>query len=128
MSSDTKNQTTLIPDCAPAQQPKTYPQLARGLIDNGYTVLPIKKESKVPAMSGWMKPDYKPPLTDFNNCGTAIKTGCGQYPVIAVDIDTMDKKLAKEIQEMVFEIAGPTIYRIGQYPKMVMIYRLEAAV
>jgi len=115
MDNDTTNQT---------QQPKTYPQLAQSLIDNGYIVLPIKKESKTPAIRGWMNPDYKPPVTDFNNCGTAIKTGCGPYPVIGIDIDIMDEKLAKGIQETVSEIAGATIYRIGQYPKLIMLYRL----
>jgi len=127
MNSDTKNQNPPTLDCSTAQQLKTYPQLAQTLIDNGYTVMPIKKESKVPAIAGWTKPCYKPPLTGFNNCGIAIKTGVGENPIIAIDIDTMDEKIAKEVLDKIFEIAGTTIYRIGQYPKMIIVYRLAAA-
>ncbi|MCL2443322.1 MAG: hypothetical protein FWD13_07635 [Treponema sp.] len=118
MNSDTANQT---------EQPKTYPEIAQVLIDNAYTVLPIKKEDKAPAIKGWMKPEYKPPLVGFHNCGIAIKTGIGEYPVIAVDIDTTDENFAKEIQDKISEIVGSTIYRIGQYPKMIMLYRLVTA-
>jgi len=126
MSIDTKNQTEPTIDCGTAQQ-KLYPQLARTLTDNGYTVLPIKKENKAPAIRGWMKPDYKPPLVGFESCGIAIKTGCGEYPVITIDIDVTDENLAKEIHEMISEMLGPTIYRIGEYPKRILLYRLETA-
>jgi hypothetical protein len=123
MNSDTKNQIPSARESSSEERLKTYPQLAQVLIENGYTVLPIKRESKIPAIKGWMHPCYKPPVTGFEECGTAIKTGCGKHPVICVDIDITDENLAKEIREMVSEIAGPTIYRIGQYPKSIMLYR-----
>jgi len=75
----------------------------------------IKRVCKIPAMKGWMNPDYKPPLTDFKNCGIAIKTGVsGKYQVIAIDIDTKDENLANETREMIFKIAGPgQLFNLG---------------
>ena len=124
MSIDTEPQIQTTCELSTEEQLKTYPQLAQTLIDNGYTILPIKRESKIPAIRGWMHPYYRPPVTGFEGCSTAIKTGSGKYPVIAIDIDVTDEKLGKEIQNIVSEIAGPTIYRIGQYPKTIMLYRL----
>lgn len=54
------------------------------------------------------------------SCG--LRTGDG---LVAVDIDTLDKVAAKRIYEAALRILGPANPRVGNFPKLLMLYEIS---
>lgn len=50
---------------------------------------------------------------------TGVKTGAG---LIAVDIDTLDRRAAQTLYELAAQLLGPAHVRFGQKPKCLMLY------
>jgi len=91
----------------------------------GYTILPIKSRGKAPAATGWNKPGYTPPLTGFEDNGIGIRCCCGDYPIIAIDIDVTDSGIAKKMRGYVDGLTGGVRapYRVGNAPKFIIVCR-----
>lgn len=94
------------------------------LIKNGYLVVPIKPGEKRPAIKDWEHSRLTiNDCTAFGNCGAGILCGQGDYPIAAFDIDTNNVALAKEFSEWCFDNLGPACERIGNAPKLLLVYR-----
>jgi hypothetical protein len=97
------------------------------IANNGYEVIPIRPGEKRPYGEKWQKYD-----------GTAegvedwIKAGKGSFGIgiktrhaPAVDVDVRDAKMVERIREIVSEIAGDTLQRVGFPPKTLLAFRTE---
>ena len=97
------------------------------IANNGYAVIPIIPGEKRPYGLKWQTYD-----------GTAegvedwLKSGKGSYGVgiktkdcPAVDIDVLDPKVVEKLQQMVTDITGPTLRRVGLAPKTLLIYQSD---
>lgn len=65
---------------------------AKLLVANGYHIVPISSGQKGPRVREWQKREFTP---DVVTAGVGVKTGVGDSPVCAVDIDVLDPKLAR---------------------------------
>ncbi len=96
--------------------------IAAPIARNGYRPLPIRPRSKIPAIEDWPNYTFAPKdLERFPNAGVGILCG----PVIGVDIDVRDEKLAAEIERLVVKMLGVAPRRIGQPPKVLRLFRVE---
>ncbi|HLG89866.1 MAG TPA: bifunctional DNA primase/polymerase [Alphaproteobacteria bacterium] len=103
--------------------------LGRRLLQNGYSVVPILQGEKSPSITGWSG-DFDEEL--WFCCGywdryTGIRTGFKN--VVALDIDTLDEKVAEAVEKAAVEIFGPTpLVRIGRWPKRILVYRSDGTI
>lgn len=104
----------------------TYGKHKHTLIANGYIPLPIEPGKKYPLLRKWADDGFVPP-NGFLNHGVGIVCGKGEYPIAGIDCDVMDAEISGKVQEYVLEKYGETIYRIGQPPKCMLVYRAEKA-
>lgn len=97
------------------------------LVASGYPVIPIEPGKKHPNMSGWSElsatvADVEKWLSNgFANGGVGILS----KNLPAIDIDVRDESEATRLREKAFEIFGPTVERIGEAPKTLLVYRTE---
>jgi hypothetical protein len=75
--------------------------------------------SKVIRIKNWPNKEFSPDQFTQTN-GVGIKTGNG---LVAIDIDVYDPKIAAEITQAAFQELGPTFARVGQAPKIALLYR-----
>jgi hypothetical protein len=122
---------------------------------NGWSVIPETRESgkdRKPALLEWQsvgadrKPrknshqvrpsqqrDGLPPLWEATliaerslGYNVALIPGPSSSHVRAIDIDCLDTKLSEQLRDLAFEVFGQTPFvRIGQFPKRLLIYRVE---
>ncbi len=119
-------------------QPSNMAEHGARLVDNGYAVIPIMPDSKVPGR--FTQGEWKPypdwtrhcdrATTDVEldiwrhwpDCGVGIACGA----VVALDIDTLDGELAIALTDLAATMLGDTpCIRIGQAPKRMLVYRAE---
>jgi hypothetical protein len=108
----------------------TYSKDRQRLIDRGYIPLPIAVGRKGPAKDckGWTADDYTPPTSGrYNQCGTGILCGRGENPVAGIDCDIYDEDIAQKMTDYILETCGETVYRIGKFPKVMIVYQAEKA-
>lgn len=96
------------------------------LVSAGYIPLPIKPNSKRPAIRDWTSDGYRP-VKGFGNCGVGIRCGVGEHPIVAVDIDILDSAIATQVYESLVDRYGVTVCRIGNAPKRMLLYRADKA-
>lgn len=105
-----------------------FQQQGRALLTNGYLIVPIKPGAKRPAMSDWQHARLgAADLADFKHCGVGVLCGQGAHPIAAIDIDTLNPKLAERFVEWCCENLGATCERVGLAPKILLTYRAENA-
>ena len=99
--------------------------LRKTLLKNGYTPLPLA--SKGVFIKGWSRADVDSAwLLRWKRHAKYPNTGIRCDNVIAFDIDVMDEALADECEAIVEDECGPTeLCRIGQWPKRLLLYRLD---
>ena len=102
----------------------TYGKYKDTLIKNGYSPLPIIPNKKAPAVPHWTSDDYAPPPS-YNNYGVGIRCGVGAYPIVAIDCDITNIEIAKKMSQYILQLCGETVYRVGNAPKTVFLYRAE---
>lgn len=84
------------------------PGVRRGDIWTGFNFVAMEsQESDLDTWNSW-------------GASTGIKTGHG---LIAVDIDTLDRKAAQKLYELAAQTLGPAHVRFGQKPKCLLLYR-----
>lgn len=92
---------------------------------NGYNVYPVRPRTK-----GIYEDDWQTSVADANKvaqwieerpkAGISILTGT----VIAIDVDVYDKSAADAVINLAFSQLGDTIYRVGERPKALLVYRV----
>ena len=99
----------------------TYGAYGKQITDNGYTITPIVKGKKSPAIKDWSMRPEPPPFEDYSSCGVGIRCGLRERPVYAIDVDVMDTDAVNLIHT--FIPSAP--YRIGQPPKRLYLFRSD---
>jgi hypothetical protein len=96
-------------------------------IENNFNIIPIKYASKQPSIPKWV--DFKTRnqhLLSWTKNGKA-NDGIGILTAHnpCVDLDILDEDIAANMMEWVTEAFGKTIIKVGQKPKMGLIYRTD---
>lgn len=100
----------------------TFEDVAPRLATNGYAPLPIQLREKRPLPREWQNYIFRPSdARAFMLAGTGILTA--KNP--AADIDIRDEALARELEKLAIETLGPAPRRIGQPPKVLLVYRTD---
>ena len=94
-------------------------EIAKQLILNGFSPCPLEPRSKAIKVKDWTNKEFSPDQFTQTN-GVGIKTGNG---LVAIDIDVYDPKISAEITQAAFQELGPTLARVGQAPKIALLYR-----
>lgn len=101
-------------------------QAGEKVIYNDYQVTPLK--GKIPILREWQnKPITKPMVAQYKSCGLGILTGKikkNSSSVIAIDIDSYNKVISKELIKWCDKNIGLFPYRIGQFPKVLLLFRV----
>lgn len=94
------------------------------LLNNGYHIVPINHGTKGPRIKNWQNTDFG--AADIK-AGVGVKTGIGQSPICAIDIDVLDADLAAKFSSYCQDKYGATVERVGQAPKTMLIYKAADA-
>jgi Bifunctional DNA primase/polymerase, N-terminal len=103
-----------------------YRDWALRLLEMGYEPLPIKPCSKAPAPTGWTTVPIDTAQVEawsrqYPDHGIGLRTGL----LVAIDIDVLDPDRAHGLQALAIARFGPTLIRVGQWPKRLLLYRTE---
>ena len=100
------------------------------LVKNGYLIFPVPRGTKAPKANGWQRERNTTAedvqlLVDmgYGGANVGIITGRGDTPVCMVDIDCRDETLSARMLAWCEQHLGPTVERVGQPPKMGLVYR-----
>lgn len=93
---------------------------AQALINNGYSIVPINAGTKGPRVKEWQIKEFQ---AEDIKAGVGVKTGIGQFPICAIDIDVLNPDFARDFALYCQDNFGMTVERIGQAPKTMLIYR-----
>lgn len=105
-----------------------WSEYAHLLIENGLRVTPIRPGGKRPAISAWQKTVITiNEVPRFRGCGVGVLCGVGDVPIVALDIDTKNERLATRFAEWCLETLGPAPERVGEAPKRLLVYRASEA-
>ncbi|WP_018692305.1 PriCT-2 domain-containing protein [Algicola sagamiensis] len=103
-------------------------QFGEHLLDRGYPIVPILPGFKYPmGLKGWETIEATPLhlrswlSSDFAKGGVGIQTK--HFP--AVDLDIRDPDVIKTIVAWCEEHIGPTLQRVGDAPKTLLVYRAK---
>lgn len=102
---------------------KPFYTLSQKIIDNGYNVIPIKKNSKQPVFKDWShlvsSKSIKKWLKnkELHDCGVGINTKFNP----CVDIDILDAGIVAEMLSMIESILPNALERVGLAPKTLLI-------
>ena len=113
----------------------TWESLGLKLVENGYNITPLKFRLKIPCLPKWQKTRADPAQvrawcenlnTNGNGPGWGLVLGENQA---VVDIDISDKKAAEALTDLLCteETLKPLV-RIGQPPKLALVYRVDAPI
>lgn len=99
--------------------------LRNSLLEKGYIPLPLA--AKGVFIKGWSRADVTEKwLLRHKRIARYPNTGIRCDNVIAFDIDVLDEALANECEAIIEDEAGQTdLCRVGQWPKRLLLYRLE---
>lgn len=100
----------------------TFGNIAKTLVSNGYSPVPIKLGTKRPPMQKWQsfRADDNA-IRAYRSLGVGIL--CGQ--TVCVDIDVLHEQASMELHELANDHFGYGLPRVGVFPKIALIYRTE---
>ena len=102
-------------------------QFGRTLLSNGYLIIPIKPGHKRPALDNWQNARLGAgDIARYGTFGVGILCGQGAHPLVAIDVDTKDTALADRFVAWCQDNLGPTCERVGDSPKILLVYRAPA--
>lgn len=108
--------------------PRFFQKEGHRLIDNGYLVTPIKPGKKRPILDDWPTLVFSvSDLARYPNAGVGIICGRGPRPVYAIDFDILNAGIVERCAQWCRDTFGWTIERVGQEPKLLMVYRGSTA-
>lgn len=103
--------------------------LRHGLIDKGYTPVPVEGKSPQ-ATKGWqkLKPDHRQVDGLIRHAPKATSTGILTGTVVAIDIDVLDVGTAARLSAMVRALpdGDRALCRVGKAPKALFLFRTDA--
>jgi len=118
----------------PARTPTRLKQVAKAMLDHGWSVIPIPYQSKAPKLTGWPEFNNRQPTLDevreWVRADARVGAGLPVSPQhVAVDLDITDADALKPVAAEAVRIFGkPALIRVGQAPKLVMLYRQDGSV
>lgn len=105
-----------------------FGDIAETLLDNGYTPIPIRYGTKIPAMSNWQTTDYstssKKLKSLIEQC-PGLSTGIVLGQVCVIDIDVLDAEITGVCMEIVTAKLGVAPCRVGKPPKKALFYGVK---
>jgi hypothetical protein len=99
------------------------------VLANGYHPVPIEPGTKATWLNDWTDYCSAPPPVKLveawarNSRGYGVGLACGN--IVGIDIDVMDADVSAKIEKAVTDKFGPTLRRIGQAPKVLLLYRAD---
>jgi RecA-family ATPase len=104
--------------------PKSAPEIAAQLIENGYQPIPIPHGQKGPNTPSWQNRSFSP--TDFD-ADANIGIRCGDDRVAALDVDVTDAaKVEAILTEWKRRHPGVWMWRTGRAPKTLAPFRFTS--
>lgn len=98
----------------------TYGSHGQYLTDNGYSVIPLRPNTKKP-LKGWMSPSVRFPFSQYNNYSIGIRCGTKNSTVYGVDLDIKNEDF---INHLVNKVSFKNnVYRIGNPPKRLYLFK-----
>ena len=98
------------------------------LIENGYLPVPIKPGNKGCFEKGWTSMRMTANDCDkYPGHGVGLLCGQGDYPLIAVDVDSKNETIVNRMKSVINEIALDCIERVGNAPKTLFLFRAQEA-
>lgn len=120
---------------APAQAASGGPPVvARGtfgaeaslLLENGYAPIPVRPESKVPAVTRWSQVDVsESKVADWAIRYSSHSIGLRTGALVGIDIDLTDPDAAYEVATAALSRFGTTLVRVGAWPKRLLLFRTD---
>ena len=103
-----------------------YADAALLLLENGYEPLPIIPRDKRPPMTRWTRVPIVERQVDqwqaeYPAFGVGLRTG----RLVGLDIDLLDADLAHQVAALAVKLFGPTLLRVGRWPKRLLLYRCD---
>lgn len=105
-----------------------FPLFGQQLLENGYLIIPIKPGKKRPALDSW--PNARlgdEDLHRYPDHGVGVLCGQGDEPIVGIDIDAFNDALAQNFVSWCQENLGITCERVGNKPKVLLVYRAADA-
>lgn len=100
----------------------------RALLANGYSIIPIRRGEKRPAISSWQKSQLGiGDLDRYPDHGVGVLCGQGAHPVVGVDIDVSHPVIGQALIDWCRTHLGAGGERIGAAPRILLAYRATEA-
>ena len=97
-----------------------FGEIAGQLVANGYRPLPIPVGKKSPGIEGWPDFVYRDTEHGYDTWGTGILCGA----IVGLDIDVRIPEIAAQMRAYAEENLGLAPARIGQAPKVLLVYQV----
>jgi len=101
----------------------TFGAIAPFLADYGYTPVPIAPGAKAPLLDDWQA--GHPPGHYLPRCAT-WGTGILTATTPAVDLDVKDRELVRVLLDLAADMLGPSPFRVGAPPKVLLPFSTAA--
>lgn len=100
----------------------------RALLANGYSIVPIRKGEKRPAISAWQKSQLGVgDLDRYPDHGVGVLCGQGAHPIVGVDVDVSHPVIGPALIAWCHENLGCAPERVGAAPRVLLAYRATEA-
>lgn len=100
----------------------------RALLANGYSIIPIRRGEKRPAISSWQKSQLGVgDLDRYPDHGVGVLCGQGAHPVVGVDIDISHPVIGQALIDWCRTHLGSGGERVGAAPRILLAYRATEA-
>lgn len=97
------------------------------LVGQGYPIVPIRPNTKHPGFKGWQNTE-----ADEGKLNRWLKNGFAKggvgiltRDIPAVDLDIQDAEIVDQLVTWCEASIGPTVQRVGNAPKQLLVYRTE---
>lgn len=103
-----------------------FAEHGKAILARGYLPVPIAPGTKRPSIPAWENFRATTTTNDlgrFSGHGLGILCGQGDWPIAALDVDSVDPALVAEFTQWCRRELGPSCERIGAPPKTLLVYR-----
>lgn len=100
----------------------SFKQRAVSLVENGYAIIPIEAGQKRPGFKKWQQ--YEASVDRVNSeWPKQGNIGILTARTPAVDIDSLDEQMARDMERFVIDLLGEAPTRVGRAPKRMLVFR-----
>lgn len=109
---------------SPKDQPSYMGMHGARLLNNGFHILPVRRNSKIPLVNEWQRLREKPReqarnTKRFKNASVGIDT----TNTPAIDLDCNDSDLVAKLRAEILQKHGKTPERVGRIPRLLLPFR-----